>query len=70
MIVIHMQWTEGNSARQETYGPWTVADDESHLEQIFTFMKGWRRLKGQDTLSATMALVTDPQEFTDAGAAA
>lgn len=69
MLVVHMQWTEGSTARQETYGPWTAAEDESHLEQIVTFLKDWRKATGCEPSSATLALVTDPQQFPEAALA-
>jgi hypothetical protein len=63
LIVLHVHWTDGGTARQETYGPWTAADDESHLEQIFSFMRAWPRVTGCEPSSVTMAIVTDPQPF-------
>jgi hypothetical protein len=59
-IVLHIWWTEGSTARQETYGPWTATGDESHLEQIVAFMRDWQRLTGCVPSSVTMALVQDP----------
>jgi hypothetical protein len=63
MLVVTMQWSEGSTARQETYGPWTAAEDESHLEQIVAFLKDWRKATGCEPSSATLAVVTDPQQF-------
>lgn len=66
MLVLTYQWTEvgdgagGPSARQETYGPWTVAEDESHLEQVFAFIRDWPRLSGCEPSAITMAQLTDP----------
>lgn len=66
LLVLTYQWTEpgdgfgGPSARQETYGPWTVADDESHLEQVFAFIRDWPRLTGCEPSAITMAQLTDP----------
>ena len=68
LLVIHVFWTEGGTPRSETYGPWTAAQDESHLEQVSTFIRGWHRLNGSATaVSATLAVVTDPERFTEAG---
>jgi hypothetical protein len=69
LLVICMQWTEDGAARQETYGPWTIAGDESHLEQVSAFMRGWNRLKGA-AVSAAMVILQDPRPFTEAGAPA
>lgn len=63
MLVVHMQWSEGSITRQETYGPWTATENESHLEQIVTFMKGWREATRCRSSSATLAIVTDPRQF-------
>jgi hypothetical protein len=59
MIVLHYEWDEDGTTRQETYGPWYAAADESHLELITAFMRDWERLNGHPS-SVTMALVTDP----------
>lgn len=60
LLVLHFCWTEDGTARQETYGPWAVAEDESHLEQVFSFLRDWRRLTGCEPSAVTMALLTDP----------
>lgn len=62
-LVVTLQWSEGGIARQETYGPWTPADDDSHLEQITAFMKAWRKATGCDPAAATMAVIVDPQQL-------
>lgn len=63
-IVLHFQWAEGGLTRQETYGPWAIAEDESHLEQVTSFLKDWRRALGCEPSSVTMAVVQDPQKIT------
>lgn len=60
LLVLHFWWTEDGTARQETYGPWAVAEDESHLEQVISFLRDWRRLSGREPSAVTMALLTDP----------
>jgi hypothetical protein len=61
-IVLHFWWTEGSTARQETYGPWPVAgeDGDAHLEQIVSFLRDWKRVTGLEPDTVTMALVMDP----------
>ena len=60
MVVLHLWWTEGSVSRQETYGPWPVADDLAHGEQIHSFLRDWQRLSGCQPDVATMAIVMDP----------
>jgi hypothetical protein len=60
MVVVHLWWTEGSIPRQETYGPWIVADNEAHLAQIQDFLRDWRAVTGCPPDVATMALVMDP----------
>jgi hypothetical protein len=61
MVVVHLWWTEGSIPRQETYGPWAIADDEmTHLAQIRNFLRDWQRVTGGQPNVATMALVMDP----------
>jgi hypothetical protein len=59
-IVLHFWWQEGSTARQETYGPWAVTEDESHLQRIVSFTRDWHRVTGREASSVTMALVQDP----------
>jgi len=61
LIVLTFCWTEDDGTpRQETYGPWDVAEDESHLEDITGFVREWRRLSGREPSAVTMALVQHP----------
>ena len=63
-LVVHLKWTESDGApRQEIFGPWTPADDDSHLERIMTFMRDWNRLVGDGAEDAVMVAVQDPDEW-------
>lgn len=66
-IVVHLKWTEGGPPRQETFGPWTPADDDSHLGPITAFMRDWSRLVGDGADEAVMELLTHPAVATDPG---
>jgi hypothetical protein len=59
-VVLHLWWSDGSISRQETYGPWAIADDESYLEQVCGFLRHWARLTGRHPDVATMAIVMDP----------
>ena len=63
-LVVHLKWTEaGGTPRQETFGPWTVADDDSHLERIAAFMRDWNRVAGDGAEDAVMVALADPDEW-------
>lgn len=63
MLVVHLWWEEGGTSRQETYGPWVVADDDSHLGEITAFLKNWHAVTGFQPAVATMAMLVDPRTF-------
>ena len=63
-VVLHLWWTDGSLPRQETYGPWTVADDGvTHMTAIRDFLGDWTRTTGCRIDVATMAIVMDPDEW-------
>ena len=62
-LVVHLRWTEGGALRQDIFGPWTVADDDSHLERITAFMRDWNRIVGDGAEDAVMVLLADPGEW-------
>jgi hypothetical protein len=62
-LVLHFDWLDGTSACQETYGPWAVQGDESHLEDIAAFMKAWPRRAGIRPQAVTMALCVSPDAW-------
>lgn len=67
-LVVHLKWTEDGTLQQETFGPWTPAGDDSHLEQLTAFMRDWKRLVGDGAQEAVMEmLLTDPVTVTDPG---
>lgn len=61
--MVEVGWTEGGLPRCETYGPWQVAEDESHLAAVRDFMKAWRETTGQAVERAVMSLAQDPQQW-------
>lgn len=62
-LVLHFWWQEGSTARQETFGPWAVREDESHLQEITSFLKEWHQVTGIEPSSVTMALVQDHTQW-------
>lgn len=60
MIVLEFRWEQDGQERAEMFGPWIVAEDETHLELITGFIKDWNRLSGHKATSVIMTLVTDP----------
>ena len=63
-VVLHLWWSDGSLPRQETYGPWTVADDgEAHLAQVWDFLSDWTRVTGCRPAVATLAIAMDPDEW-------
>jgi len=67
-IVVHLKWAEPDGVpRQETFGPWTAAGDDSHLGPITAFMRDWSRLVSDGARDAVMELVTAPVLAVDPG---
>jgi hypothetical protein len=64
-IVLTLQWREAVTGltMQETYGPWTAADDLMHMIAVRDFIAGWQRLTGRRPDVATMAIAIDPGEW-------
>jgi hypothetical protein len=63
LLVVHAEWIADGVPRRETYGPWTAADDGSHLEKISEFAKAWSGRTGILPVSLTLAVVVDPAEW-------
>jgi hypothetical protein len=61
-LVLHLKWTDADGTqRQEMFGPWTVAEDDSHLEHVTAFMGEWRSLVTPE--DAVMVALVDPDEW-------
>lgn len=58
-LVVQVKWDDGES-RQETYGPWAAAADDSHLAAIGEFIKSWPERSGVMPEKVTLVLCTDP----------
>lgn len=59
-LIISVEWDEDGRARQETYGPWAVADDDSHLASISEFVRRWPGRAGVLPRTVTLVVCTDP----------
>jgi hypothetical protein len=59
-LVVHITWLHRGEVCTETYGPWTAADDDSHMASIAEFVKAWPRKTGLEPLSVVLALAIDP----------
>jgi hypothetical protein len=59
-LVLHFAWLDQGTPRQETYGPWPAAGDDSHLTAISDFVKGWQKRTGILPAAVTLALCVDP----------
>jgi hypothetical protein len=62
-LVVEVEWEQDGETRRETYGPWTPAPDDSHLESIGRFVKGWPRKTGIFPVAVRLSLVIDPEEW-------
>ncbi len=60
LLVAVVEWDEDGEARQETYGPWAAAEDDSHLAAIGEFVKGWPGRAGVLPKTVTLVLCIDP----------
>lgn len=60
LLVLEICWSDGSGARMETYGPWTAADDCSHLGAIQEFVREWRELTGCEPQRLTLSIAMDP----------
>ena len=63
LLVLRFQWEQDGLAREETYGPWTAADDEAHLPAIAGFITGWRAATGIRPWSVTISVLADPARW-------
>jgi hypothetical protein len=60
-LVVCVEWDDiTDGGRQETYGPWAVADDDSHLAAITEFVKAWPDRAGVLPANVTLILCVDP----------
>lgn len=59
-LVVSVEWDDGGETREEIYGPWAVADDDSHLVSITGFVKGWPERAGFLPRTVTLTLCVDP----------
>lgn len=61
-IVMEIEWEQDGVSRREIYGPWTPAEDDSHLDGITRFLKGWHDKSGINPADVRLALCLDPEE--------
>ena len=60
-LVVHVEWDEPDgTARQEIYGPWAVADDDSHLAAVSEFVRAWPERSGVQPETVTLVMCVDP----------
>jgi hypothetical protein len=62
-LVMEIEWEQDGESRREIYGPWTPAEDDSHLAAITRFVKGWHDRTGITPESVTLCLCVDPEEW-------
>lgn len=71
LIVVRVHWVPpGGTMQEETFGPWPVAADESHLAEIAAFMRGWGKRSGHEAVTAVLSLVTSPRDWAENGGGA
>lgn len=58
-LVVQVEWDDGERQR-ETYGPWAVAADDSHVASIGEFVKSWPERAGVLPETVTLVACTDP----------
>jgi hypothetical protein len=59
LVVLAIQWGHGG----ETFGPWVVREDGSHLDDVAAFMKRWHERDGRPDASFLVSLVTSPEAY-------
>ena len=62
-LVLRFEWLDKGAVRDEVYGPFEVAEDDSHLTAITGFVKGWQGRTGITPASVTLALCVNPEEW-------
>jgi hypothetical protein len=62
-LVVEVEWEQDGETRCEIYGPWVPAEDDSHLEGISRFVKGWPDKTGIFPSAVTLSLCLDPEEW-------
>lgn len=60
-LVVEIEWTQDGEGRREIYGPWTPAEDDSHLADIKRFVIGWQDRTGTTPERVTLSLCLDPE---------
>lgn len=59
LVVVTLQWMQDGMTVQRTYGPWVVAEDDSHMAEITQFMRR-KTAEGRQPDVAIMSIVADP----------
>jgi len=62
-LVMGIEWRQDSVPCREIYGPWAPAEDDSHIEAVTRFLKGWRDRTGITTATPVLWLCTDPEEW-------
>jgi hypothetical protein len=62
-LVVGVEWDDDGEARQELYGPWAAAADDSHLAAITEFVKGWPDRAGVPPKAVTLTVLADPASW-------
>jgi hypothetical protein len=62
-LVVGVEWEQDGESRREIYGPWTPAEDDSHLGGITRFVTGWQDKTGITPAAVTLYLCVSPEEW-------
>ena len=62
-LMVEVEWEQDGGTCQEIYGPWTPAEDDSHLEALTRFVKGWQDRTGITPVAVRLWLCIDPEEW-------
>lgn len=63
LLFVTIQWDQAGGFSAEAFGPWTVRDDGSHLNEITEFLKRWHAAERRTGMSATIWRAVSPDEY-------
>jgi hypothetical protein len=63
LIFVTIEWDGPKGRVADPFGPWTVREDGSHLEEIQGFLKRWRDAEAKPGVSFNMWAPTSPAAY-------
>lgn len=62
-VFVTIEWDGADGRESEPFGPWTVREDLSHIDEIGEFAMRWRDIEAKPGMSLTVWLPTSPAAY-------